>query len=109
MPLFFSALLLAAGLCATAAQAGDEAAQMALGKKLFTTATPPCALCHTLQDAGAEGAVGPVFDDLQPDAARVVKALQDGLGAMPSFKNTLTQEQMEALALYVSRASRGLK
>ena len=77
----------------------------ALGKKLFTT-TPACALCHTLKDAGSEGAVGPVFDELQPDAARVSKALHDGLGAMPSFKGTLTEEQIAALALYVSRASR---
>lgn len=100
------ALLLAAGLSATAAHAADEAAQMALGKKLFTTTTPACSLCHTLKDAGSEGAVGPVFDELQPDAARVSKALHDGLGAMPSFKATLTEEQIAALALYVSRASR---
>ena len=103
------ALLLVASLCGTAAHAADEAAQMALGKKLFTTATPPCAICHTLKDAGSEGAIGPVFDELQPDAARVSKALHDGLGAMPSFKETLTEEQIAALALYVSRASRGLK
>lgn len=121
MPLHFSApsrrlrglaapaLLLAAGLCATAAHAADEAAQMALGKKLFTTATPACALCHTLKDAGSEGAIGPVFDELQPDAARVSKALHDGLGAMPSFKGTLTEEQIAALALYVSTASRSQK
>ena len=104
------ALLLAAGLCGTAASAADEAAQMALGKQLFITgATPACAICHTLKDAGSEGAIGPVFDDLQPDAARVSKALHDGLGAMPSFKDTLTEAQIAALALYVSRASRGLK
>ena len=100
------ALLVAAGLCGTAASAADEAAQMALGKKLFTTTTPACALCHTLKDAGAEGAIGPVFNDLQPDAARVSKALHDGLGAMPSFKDSLTEEQIAALALYVSKASR---
>lgn len=104
------ALLLAAGLCGTAASAADEAAQMALGKQLFITgATPACAICHTLKDAGSEGAIGPVFDDLQPDAARVSKALHDGLGAMPSFKDSLTEAQIAALALYVSRASRGLK
>lgn len=107
------ALLLAAGLCGTAASAAsaaDEAAQMALGKQLFTIgAAPACAICHTLKDAGAEGAIGPVFDDLQPDAARVSKALHDGLGAMPSFKDSLTEAQIAALALYVSRASRGLK
>ena len=104
------ALLLAAGLCGTAASAADaadEAAQMAVGKQLFTTgATPACAICHTLRDAGSEGAIGPVFNDLQPDAARVSKALHDGLGAMPSFKDTLTEEQIAALALYVSKASR---
>lgn len=100
------ALLLAAGLCGTAASAADEAAQMALGKKLFSTTTPACALCHSLKDAGAEGAIGPAFNDLQPDAARVSKALHDGLGAMPSFKGTLSEEQIAALALYVSKASR---
>ena len=107
------ALLLAAGLCSTGASAAggaDQAAQMTLGKQLFTTgATPACAICHTLKDAGSEGAIGPVLDDLQPDAARVSKALHDGLGAMPSFKDTLTEAQIAALALYVSRASRGLK
>ena len=88
------------------ANAADEAAQMALGKKLFSSITPACALCHTLKDAGAEGTIGPALNDLKPDAARVSKALHDGLGAMPSFKGTLTEEQIAALALYVSRASR---
>ncbi|NMM75802.1 sulfide dehydrogenase [Rhodococcus sp. SRB_17] len=100
------ALLLAAGLCGTAASAADDAAQMALGKKLFTTSTPACAVCHTLKDAGAEGAVGPVLDELRPDAARVTKALRDGLGSMPSFKASLTDAQIAALALYVATASR---
>lgn len=103
------AVLLAASLCGTAASAAgtaDEAAQMALGKKLFNNTTPACALCHTLKDAGSEGAIGPAFNDLQPDAARVSKALHDGLGAMPSFKATLTEEQIAALSLYVSKASR---
>lgn len=84
----------------------DEAAQMALGKKLFTTATPACALCHTLKDVGAEGAIGPVLDELQPDAARVARAMRDGIGSMPSFKATLSDAEIAAVALYVSRASR---
>lgn len=100
------ALLLATGV---AAHAADDAAQMALGKKLFTTATPACAVCHTLKDAGAQGAVGPVLDELQPDAARVSKVLRDGLGSMPSFKASLTEAQIAAIALYVSKASRGQK
>jgi len=86
--------------------AADEAAQLALGKKLFTqTAVPACALCHTLKDAGSEAAVGPVLDELKPDADRVATALRNGLGTMPSYKATLSEEQISAIALYVSKAS----
>ena len=100
--------LLAAGLATTGtARAADEAEQMALGKQLFTVgAQPACAICHTLKDAGTEGAIGPVLDELQPDASRVAKALRQGLGAMPSFGESLTDAQIAALALYVSKASR---
>jgi sulfite dehydrogenase len=85
------------------AQADD--AQLALGKKLFMTATPACAVCHTLKDAGSEGAVGPVLDEIKPNAARVSQALLNGLGSMPSYKATLTEAQIAALALYVAKAT----
>jgi len=94
-------------LAATTAHAADDAAQMARGTNLFTTATPACAVCHTLKDAGAEGTIGPVLDELQPDAPRVARALRDGIGSMPSFKATMSDADIEALALYVSKASRG--
>lgn len=89
------------------AQAQASDALYAAGKALFHKATPACAVCHTLRDAGAEGAVGPVLDELKPDAARVAKALRDGLGSMPSYRATLSDEQIAALARYVSRASGG--
>lgn len=83
---------------------------MTLGKQLFTAgAVPACAVCHTLKDAGAEGAIGPVLDELQPEAARVAKALRSGVGAMPSYAGKLSDEQIDALATYVSSASRGKK
>lgn len=98
-----AALLLSAAGFAHA----DEAAQMARGKLLFTTAAvPACAVCHTLKDAGTEGAIGPVLDELQPDAARVARALKDGIGSMPSFKATMSEEDIAAVSLYVSKASR---
>ena len=97
---------LAMSCFAVSAQA-DEAAQMQRGKQLFTSAAvPACAVCHTLKDAGAEGAIGPVLDELQPDAARVARALRDGIGSMPSYKATLKEEDINALALYVSKASK---
>lgn len=74
-----------------------------LGRKVFTQlAQPPCVACHTLKDAGATGAVGPSLDELQPDKARVAEAVRKGLGVMPSFADSLTAEQIEAVAAYVS-------
>jgi cytochrome c6 len=83
-----------------------DPAQIAQGRALFTQqAVPSCTVCHTLNDAGSQGAVGPVLDDLKPDAARVLKALQNGIGVMPSFAATLSDAQMRALAAYVSTVS----
>lgn len=103
-------LALAAAVFVSPANAADDAAQMALGKQLFLSgAVPACAICHTLKDAESEGAIGPVFDELKPNAERVKKALMEGVGAMPSYAEKLTEQQMAALALYVSRASGGSK
>lgn len=86
--------------------AADEASQFALGKKLFTQSSQPaCVLCHTLKDAGASGAVGPVLDELKPDARRVAAALRNGIGQMPSYGASLSEAQILALAHYVSKAS----
>jgi sulfite dehydrogenase len=95
---------------ASSARAADDAATLAAGKGLFTGgATPPCALCHTLKDAGTTGAIGPPLDEIQPDAERVATALRNGIGAMPSYKATLKEEQIQALARYVAKASGGAK
>ena len=83
----------------------DNTDKMARDKTLFTTTIPVCALCRTLKDAGAEGAVEPVPDELKPDANRVSKALRDRLGAMPSFKAALSGADMAALAYCVARAT----
>ena len=83
---------------------------MAEGKALFMQgATPSCAICHTLKDAGAEGAVGPVLDDLKPSAERVASALKTGVGVMPAYSPALSAAQIQALALYVSKVSGGAK
>ena len=102
--------ILAGLACGTASGADDDAAMMALGKTLFTVgAVPPCALCHTLKDAGATGAIGPAFDDLQPGPDQVIAALRSGIGAMPSYRGSLSDDQMRALARYVSKASGGAR
>ncbi len=98
------ALTIAAATAATAA--ADDAAQQAQGRKLFTQlSVPACGLCHTLKAAETEGAVGPVLDELKPTAARVAKALRDGIGQMPSYKGKLNDEQINAIAAFVATAS----
>lgn len=77
------------------------------GKKLFVqTAAPACAVCHTLNHAGATGEIGPVLDELKPDAGRVEKAIRNGIGQMPAYR-TLSDAQIKQLAEYVSTAAAG--
>lgn len=96
----------ALGAAQTAQAAGDAQAQLALGRQVFLqSAVPACALCHALRDAGAEGAVGPVLDELRPDAARVGRAVRLGIGQMPAFAGKLSDAQIEAVALYVAQAT----
>ncbi len=100
-----------AAFAASAALAADADSELlAQGRALFLQgAVPPCAVCHTLKDAGSSGAIGPLLDELQPDADRVVSAMKNGIGLMPSFRTTLDDAQMRALARYVSKASGGAK
>jgi mono/diheme cytochrome c family protein len=91
--------------CFAHAQPNDP--EYIAGKALFLKAVPACAICHTLDDAGSEGAVGPVLDEIKPNAQRVAKALRNGLGSMPSYGSKLSDLQIEALARYVSKASGG--
>lgn len=79
--------------------------QEALGKKVFTQiAQPPCAICHTLEAAGAAGQVGPSLDELKPDRARVLDTVRTGIGPMPPYEGKLTDEQIRAVADFVANA-----
>ena len=106
-----AACALACGLLAAAAPcpAADDPAGPALyekGRELFLRGTtPPCGVCHTLKQAGSQGVVGPVLDEIRPDARQVATALRNGIGAMPSFRAALTDDQIAALAWYVSQAA----
>ena len=91
---------------AVASQPASGQQSMAAGRVLFTkTAVPPCSTCHALHDASAIGAVGPSLDELQPDAARVAKAVREGVGTMPAYQATLSEAQIRAVADYVARAT----
>jgi mono/diheme cytochrome c family protein len=80
------------------ASGGSENAS-AEGKTVFTS---NCKGCHTLNDAGATGSVGPNLDDLKPDKATVQRQVENGGGPMPAFKGKLSAAQIDAVATYVS-------
>jgi mono/diheme cytochrome c family protein len=64
-----------------------------------------CADCHTLADAGAGGTIGPSLDDAKPSVDLVVERVTNGMGAMPSFRDQLSEEQIAEVAAYVSAAA----
>jgi cytochrome c oxidase subunit II len=88
------------------------------GKTLFTESAQPtaCKSCHTLADAGATGTTGPNLDEVVPDLseaeiresiadpdAKVTKGFAPGL--MPRYGDTLTDEQIDALAKYLKEVA----
>lgn len=101
-----AAVLFALSLSVAPAVAEPDAkATMELGRRVFTEiAQPQCGLCHALKDAGTNGGIGAKLEELRPDAKRVLAAVRQGVGVMPSYDGKLTPEQMQAVAYYVSRA-----
>jgi cytochrome c553 len=64
-----------------------------------------CASCHTLKAAGATGRTGPVLDELKPDAATAARQIRTGGGGMPSYRDKLSDAEIDALARYVAKAA----
>src|SRR5918996_4283264 len=79
---------------------GDPAA----GKEVFTA---NCGSCHTLADAGTTGTIGPNLDESQPSVELAVDRVTNGQGVMPPFADTLSEQQIQDVAAYVSTATRG--
>jgi len=74
---------------------GDAAA----GEEVF--AANGCGSCHTLEDAGASGSIGPNLDESQPSFELAVDRVTNGAGAMPAFGDSLSEEQIRDVAAYV--------
>tara|TARA_B100001121_G_scaffold308506_1_gene332659 strand:- start:412 stop:723 length:312 start_codon:yes stop_codon:yes gene_type:complete len=75
-----------------------------LGKDIFLN-SGNCATCHSLKDAGSVANVGPNLNEIRPDLGRVIISVTNGAGVMPSYLGILSQDEIEAVAHYVSEAS----
>jgi cytochrome c6 len=76
------------------------------GKDVFLSAGG-CGSCHTLADAGTTGTVGPNLDAASPSFDKAVEQVTNGGGVMPPFKDTLSEQQIQDVAAYVSSAAGG--
>ncbi|HEX7254375.1 MAG TPA: c-type cytochrome [Gaiellaceae bacterium] len=68
-------------------------------QSIFTT---NCGSCHVLEKAGTSGTVGPNLDQSDATFEQAFEQIRDGGGAMPAFGDRLTDEQIRALARYVT-------
>ena len=75
------------------------------GAKVFGSAG--CASCHTLAAAHATGTVGPNLDQLKQNYRAVTAQVTNGGAAMPSFKKTLSTQQIADVAAYVVKSTGG--
>jgi mono/diheme cytochrome c family protein len=97
---------------------GQPSGNAQAGKQIFTTtATPPCASCHTLREAGATQTVGPNLDDVLKgkDAdfihesivnpnAEVATGFQGGI--MPqNYGQQLDEQQLNDLVAFLVQAT----
>ena len=73
------------------------------GEAVFAEAG--CGSCHTLAAAGASGTIGPNLDESKPSKELAMQRVTEGMGAMPSFADTLSPEQIAAVADYVVASS----
>ena len=82
----------------------------ASGKPLFISS---CGSCHTLADAGTSGTFGPNLDTFTPKPYYQMVTAQVTIGgalekgSMPSFKSTLSTQQIADVAAYVVTATGG--
>ena len=71
------------------------------GKDVFLEAGN-CAACHTLSDAGSIAEIGPNLNQIRPQVQTILMAVKNGIGVMPAMEGILSDEEIEAVAHYVS-------
>ncbi|MFQ5426837.1 MAG: c-type cytochrome [Gaiellales bacterium] len=95
----------AAGPAEADADAGGPATGDDPGAQVFAQAG--CGSCHVLAAAGASGMIGPSLDGSGLTVAAITETVTNGRGAMPSFGDQLSEEQIQQVAEFVAGAASG--
>jgi cytochrome c6 len=77
---------------------GGGSTQATGGQAIFSQS---CASCHTLAAADATGTIGPNLDQSQIALDAAIKQIIEGGGGMPPFGDTLSEQQIRAVARYI--------
>ena len=79
-------------------EGGSGQGDAAAGEAVFTA---NCGSCHTLEEAGTTGTVGPILDESTLDVDAVVTQVENGGGGMPPFGGQLSEEEIANVAAFV--------
>jgi cytochrome c553 len=79
-------------------EGGSAEGDAAAGEAVFTA---NCGSCHTLEDAGTTGTVGPNLDESTLGVDAVVTQVENGGGGMPPFGGQLSEEEIANVAAFV--------
>ena len=79
---------------------GDAAA----GEEIFIA---NCGSCHTLEQAGTSGTIGPNLNDSSFDQGAVEEQVAQGGGSMPPFEGRLSEEEIQNVAAFVVASEDG--
>ncbi|HVM68617.1 MAG TPA: c-type cytochrome [Gaiellaceae bacterium] len=79
---------------------GEPEGDAEAGAEVF--AANGCGGCHTFQDAGSSGNVGPNLDEADVDYEEALEVITEGRGAMPAFGDRLDEQQLRDVAAYVT-------
>lgn len=71
----------------------------AAGKEVFVA---NCGSCHTLEDAGTSGSIGPELDGIGLSEADIEAQVRTGGGGMPAFEGDLSEDEIAQVSAYVA-------
>ena len=76
-----------------------------LGKRIFF-GKGNCSSCHVLTDQKDNGGVAQNLNKIKPDINRIVSTVTEGVGVMPSYKDILSFDDIDSLAVYVYESTK---
>ena len=72
------------------------------GKDVYSSAG--CGSCHTFEDAGSTGTIGPNLDESSVDFEAAAEQIRTGGGGMPAFEGQLSEQEIADVAAYVTQS-----